>query len=375
MKIYNRESTAEMLFRGKGWYTVLLPLRIILSFIYRFITSLRTELMKKCRDRKKVQPKVISVGNIIVGGGGKTPCAITLAKKLMADNYRPVVLTRGYGGRAEMAGKPVILAAGMKISSDPGKGFLTEEDFSAGLTPGREFAETFGDEVAIYISRGIPVVIDPDRKRGAGAASKLINPTHIILDDGFQNFSVEKDCDILLLDHKDPFSGGRVLPWGRLREKPEAVDRADVVIFTRSRSKDIPEAAEKQLTGREIFFSRHEYAGIRSREEEEITPGLLKNRRIAVYSGIAVPESFERLIKDQIAEPEISFRFSDHHLYTEEDIEYMLNKAGRDAAFLTTEKDWFKSAGLFPGGVNIYRVRISMEIEDISRLMGILSFY
>ena len=115
-------------------------------------------------------------------------------------------------------------------------------------------AEALGDEILIYRDRGISVIIDPRRGRGIELARRLFSPSHILLDDAFQNFSVAKDVDILLLDADKPFGGGTLLPLGTLRERPRGARRADIVIFTRAGERRIPEAAQR-LRRREASLS------------------------------------------------------------------------------------------------------------------------
>jgi tetraacyldisaccharide 4'-kinase len=373
MKIYNRESTSERIFRGGGLWSVLLPLRVILSFLYGIILRVRRIAPKRQAriTQSATAANIISVGNLVVGGGGKTPCAIALAEAMKKRGIAPVILTRGYGSRAEKAGRPVI--AGPAAEYARSSGYLTENDFELGEEPGMRYASVLGDEVAIYRKLGIPVVIDPDRGRGAIAASAVYDPDFLIMDDGFQNFSVEKNYEILLLDQSNPFGKKHLLPWGTLREMPEAAERADAVVFTRSVSDKVPEEAQAAVKGSEIFFARHRFGGIYDREEREIPPAEFVDRTVAIYSGIAVPGSFEQIFIDNVAEPEFSFRFTDHHSYGAEDVDIILEKCGSGSAIVTTEKDWFKSMELFPSGTDIYRMRIDMKIDGLGRLIDIIT--
>ncbi len=374
MKIYNRESTAERIFRGRGWYVLLLPLRILISYLYRFIMRARAAV-KRAGGRIEIgdEPggaRVISVGNILVGGGGKTPCSMALAEELAKRGMDPVILTRGYGSRAEKAGLPVVLSDNR--ADVPGTEFLAEKDFNYPDLPSGEYASVFGDEVTIYRSAGIPVVIDPERRRGAEAARRILHPGYIILDDGFQNISVDKDMDILLLDHSDPFCGGRLLPWGRLREEPGAAARADAVIFTRSGSTEVPAEVSAIVGDKPVFFARHSYIGIYDREGVKVSEEELRGRKLAVYSGIALPPHFEVTVREYVTEPDLSFRFSDHHEYTASDISFMMDRAAEGSAFITTEKDWHKSAELFSHDTDIYMLKIRMVINDIDRLIELI---
>jgi len=360
MKIYKRISAAERIFRGRGIYAAFFPVRVVLSYLYRIIISLRGRFSKKSEHRKenKISAVVISVGNLVVGGGGKTPCSIALVKALRERGFKPVILTRGYGSRAEKAGRTVVLRA----SGDPGRCAMS----------GREYALYYGDELAIYRNESVQVILDPNRKRGLKTGTLMLNPTHVIMDDAFQNLEIYKDHDILLLDHTDPFGGGKMLPWGKLRERPEAAVRADIIIFTRSSSDRIPAEARDLVEGKKIFFSRHAYAGIYGRDGEKTEPGELDGRKIALYSGIAIPESFENTFGEHLGEPDFSFRFSDHHMYDEEGIRFMTDRVPDGTAFITTEKDWHKSAELFAPDIDVYLFRIRFVIDEMDRLIQLI---
>ena len=380
MKIYERYSLAEKIFAGKGIWGFFLPARFILSLLFKGWLSLtggkdvRRNCYSEAEERSNVNkidsPRVISIGNLVVGGGGKTPCVIALAKEIINKGGRPVIITRGYGSAAEKARKPVLIESENR-DKDIRYDYLTVVDYTGGVDKrisDRLFAETFGDEVAIFREEGIPVVVDAKRGRGARLAAEILNPTDILLDDAFQNNSLRKDIDILLLDYKAPFAGGKVLPLGALREKPEAVKRADVIIFTRSEGERVPGEVSRFTTGKRIYFSRHEFSAIYGRRGETIDMDELKGRKIALYSGIAYPVSFEGMVARDICIPIASFRYSDHHRYTAVSIESMVTAAGKDVIFLTTEKDWFKTHELFPTEVEVYAVKIKMEIKGINGL-------
>jgi tetraacyldisaccharide 4'-kinase len=230
-----------------------------------------------------------------------------------------------------------------------------------------------GDEILMYRSRGIPVVIDPDRGRGAELARRLFSPTHVILDDAFQNESIRKDIDILLLDAEHPFGNGHLLPLGTLREMPSAARRADIIIFTRAQSECIPMEARPYAAGKHVFFARHEANHLIDRWRRLIPLTSIAGRECVLFSGIARPVSFELAVCSLGARPRAAFRFVDHHRYSREDVQSMLREAGGDAPFVTTEKDWAKAHELFPQDTEVLALRIEMRIGDIEGLLDLVA--
>jgi tetraacyldisaccharide 4'-kinase len=380
MKIYEKYSLPEKIFIGKGIWNFFLPVRFILSLLFSGWLSLislksavRTESLNAAGDgfiNSNDSPRVISIGNLVVGGGGKTPCALALAKEIKKKCGSPVVVTRSYGSMVEKSGKTIIISSNR--SKDNRYDYLTDADYLGGegkRLSERLFAKTFGDEVSIYRDEGIDVVIDVNRKRGVKLAKEILNPTDIILDDAYQNNSLKKDIDILLLDYNAPFANGKILPMGMLREKPEAAKRADVIIFTRVEGDRIPSEVLRFTSGKRIFYSTHEFSVIYGRAGKIIRPDALRHKKVVLYSGIAFPASFERMVKRELCIPVASFRYSDHYPYTHEGIESMITKIGKDACFLTTEKDWFKTHELFPDRVEVFAVKMEMVIRGIDELL------
>jgi tetraacyldisaccharide 4'-kinase len=258
-----------------------------------------------------------------------------------------------------------------------GVGYVTEEDLlsRAGSSPERaaKSADLLGDEIILYRSRGIPVVVDTNRRRAADLALKLFSATHVLLDDAFQNHSLTKDVDIVLLDAGRPFGDGRLLPLGTLREPPSAIGRADVVIFTRAHEERVPHEAEKYVGGKHLFFAKHEPVDFIGRAGERAPLSFLKNRPCILFSGVARPQSFEETIVALGGLPHLVFRFIDHYRYTEGDIRRIIREAGSGALFITTEKDWAKACDLFPRDAGILALRIEMRISRVGKLIDILA--
>jgi len=395
MKIVERYPAGLRAFHGKGAWSLLYPLKSFLSFSYGLYMS-----RAGCKGPEggagspgglgEGRPFVISIGNLEAGGGGKTPVTLALASTIKDNGGSAVVVTRGYGGLAAKEGVPmavgpsgpgietdcpVVCLSSLGAADDPHhtscsvlkeKWGIREESLRIAMT------RIVGDEAMIYRSRMIPVVIDSDRARGAAFARRLYGPTHVLLDDAFQNRSIAKDLDILLLDAGKPLGNGRLLPAGTLREKPGAIARADVVIFTRSDSKDIRREIGKYIGDKPVFFSSHRPAALVGRDGMEVPFSVLGNRPVAIYSGIARPGSFERTVISTGMEPDVSFRFEDHHWYRREDVDFMSANSPGGAAFVTTEKDWNKSADLFPRGIDLFALRVEAEIDGKEGLLPLI---
>lgn len=372
MRIVERYPAAVRAFKGKGAWALLAPVRFLMAGAY----GLWLSADRRAREQSSSGhgDRVVSIGNLEAGGGGKTPCVIKLASLIEGRGGRPVVVSRGYRSRAERAGCPVVVPAGAVIDGKAGGGFVAEGDFVRGPDRGAGAAAALGDEVLLFKKRGLPCVVDPVRARGVEVARRLFSPTHILLDDAFQHRYVYRDFDILLLDAERPFDGGRLIPLGTLRERPESVGRAGAVVFTRSRGKRIPPEAERLVRGKPVFHARHRVVDLVGRSGSGLPLSHIEGKEVVLFSGIARPHSFEELAVSAGARPELSMRFADHHLYGSGDVEWMLRQsAGAGALFLTTEKDLVKVSDLFPPDAELLGLRIEMEIGGVEWLLELLS--
>ncbi len=381
MKIVERYGPGYRMAAGRGVWAVLYPVRLILAGIYGLVVEARVRLRASREQRAfpgagRVRPAIVSIGNIEAGGGGKTPFAIAVARGIAERGGCAVVVARGYRGTAQRRSPCVVSAIGGKLFARDA-GFVTGEDLLGPAGNGRgslaREAEVLGDEILIYRDRGVSVIIDPRRGRGIELARRLFSPSHVLLDDAFQNFSVGKDVDILLLDAEKPFGGGKLLPLGTLRERPRGALRADIVVFTRAREERVPETARRYVEGKRVFFAEHEPSALVDRNGETVPLGFLAGRECVLFSGIARPGSFEATIAALGAKPRIAFRFVDHHRYVPEDVRLMLDEGRSDAVFVTTEKDRAKAIELFPAGVSVLALRVDMRIGRLNELLDLLS--
>ena len=376
MRIHERYPGWMAIYKGRRISRLARPIRFLLSGIYGLHPTHRDSGVRRSREGPG-DPFIVSVGNIEWGGGGKTPCAIAICGALRERGYRPVVVTRGYRSEAERRG-PYIAASGEAPVGPEGMRFIEERGLGGRIIGSGEdcgadaIARLIGDEAALYRAHGIPAVIDGRRDRAVEIASDLFRPTHLVMDDAFQNRNAPRDLDLLLLDQENPFGSGDLMPLGSLRESPEAVKRADIVIFTRSESDRIPPAAADLVRGKPVFFSNHRPAGLFDRSGGPLDPEYLRGRRVSLLSGIARPESFEAVMASRGISPVASFRFADHHDYRPRDVAWVLKRMGGTETLVTTEKDMVKVGCLFPEGIDLVALRIDMEIRDSGRLVGYL---
>jgi tetraacyldisaccharide 4'-kinase len=320
----------------------------VLSLPYAAGTRLRNLLYDHgLLSINRVSCPVVSVGNLTVGGTGKTPAVILIAGLLREAGYKPAVLSRGYSGRNGKAEN--VVSDGINI--------LTS-------------AEDTGDE-SILMARsleGTPVLTGPERYRTARYAIENLGCNVLVLDDGFQHRALFRNLDIVLMDSEKPFGNGILLPRGPLREPLESLRRADLLILTRSDEDTIltsQSSIKKAFPDMPIFTARHRPKAVHRSEGAEIhPPGFLAGKKVLAFAGIAKPMSFEKTVRALGALPLGFVSFPDHHIYKEGDIRDLKSRAAGLSAdlILTTEKD---AVRLIPFGrffEEVYVLSIEMEI-------------
>ncbi|HLG13961.1 MAG TPA: tetraacyldisaccharide 4'-kinase [Blastocatellia bacterium] len=330
------------------------------------VAAYETEYLKPAR----LDATVIGVGNITLGGTGKTPLVEYIARYLKDEGHSVAILTRGYGRRSR--GRLVLnraAAGNSKLGDD------------AARHPTLGFRE-FGDE-PLMLARNlpdIPIIIDRNRYEAGRWAERELGAEVLILDDGYQHLGLARDINILVLDATDPFGGFAMVPFGRLREPLYAIRRADAVIVTRA---DRP--FDQAQTGAIIKYFCGEqvpvmYAGSSITALRHLATGVgydaahFRGWNSAVVCGIGNPTAFsDDLLQIGINIVSESF-FGDHHEFTREDLE-RVTRAARDAgadAIVTTEKDAVRLDGLIQGDVPIYAARLEIESDDQVRLKSLL---
>ncbi len=253
---------------------------------------------------------VISIGNLTLGGTGKTPIAIWLAEKLASNGIRPAVSIRGYRSRSE---NKLTVLTGESGTADPG---------------------LVGDEAALIAQRlkSIPVLVGKDRGR-SGAKARELGAQVLILDDGFQHLKLGRNLDLVLVDGRNSPAKERMFPRGKLREPVSSLRRADLIIITRAQ--DSIERLERELKSFQpdssVFKMRY-----RVIEDDKIS-----GKNVFAFAGIADPEQFFELAQSLPVTLAGKKAFSDHHYYQDFELKGLAEEAKKNNAelLLTTEKD------------------------------------
>lgn len=298
------------------------------------------------RSRKLGRP-VVSVGNLTLGGTGKTPMVAFLARYFLSRGKRVAVLSRGYGGSCH--GTTHIVSDGREIALS---------------------AAEAGDEPYLLAATmpGLMVVIGPDRYRAGKLAEERLQPDIFILDDGFQHQRLRRDLDILLLDCEKPYGkNGLIFPAGQLREPPSAARRADIVIHTRCTG-----TAPATETGRPSCLAYHHLSGIAIPGSGERQPfSFVDGKRILAFAGIASPAGFFDALEAAGVRLIATLAFDDHVAYGEEEIAALvrLRDASRSSLLLTTEKDAVKLEPWRERLGTLYAVPLEIRFHDDLPLM------
>lgn len=331
------------------------------SFL-KYYESLYLYLLKKKMHKARATAlslpvPVISIGNLTVGGTGKTPMVITVAREAKKRGFDLAILSRGYKGRLK---GPALVSCRT--------GPLLE-------------AIDAGDEPVLMARKlyGIPVVIGKDRYEAGMYAMECFKerPNMFILDDGFQHWRLKREIDIVLLSGISPFGNRRLFPFGPLREPPEALKRAHILVITMvDKAKNLMELIEQlRHYNRDapLYLARHTLktvTGYRIGDDgiplpvEEIMPGELRGKRVIAFAGIGNPESFRLSLEESGVEIINFIKFMDHHLYTASELQSLFQIASETGALLiTTEKDLVRAEGRLPQG-EIYTLNIEISIED-----------
>lgn len=307
------------------------------SVIYRGLVDFQLNLYKwGLLKQVKLDCFVISIGNITVGGTGKTPTAKVLARYIQKLGYKVAILNRGY--RAKWKGDVGIVSDGDKV-------FMS--------------ADEAGDE-AYLLARSlpdIPVLIGTDRTITGKYAIDNFGVDVVILDDGYQHWQLKRDLNILLVDAINIFGNGHMLPRGTLREPLSHLDRADICLLTKvdqaskGACNEIKQTLHKYNDHALIVESTHkplcfiEIGNLFNREAREVLPvNMMKGHRIIAMSAIGNPASFEQTLNDIGAIITESLRFPDHHDYTTQEIMDVMHQAEEQGAeaIVITDKDAVK---------------------------------
>lgn len=303
----------------------------LLSLLYAAAARRRRERYARRPDlRRRLRRPVVSVGNLAVGGRGKTPLAAAIARELLAMGERPAILSRGYARTSPVDGIVIVRDAG-GIRSDLARA---------------------GDE-PLMLARGLPgccVLVSPDRYLAGRLAEQHLGATVHVLDDGFQHLQLERDVDILLIGQED-IAHPVTLPSGRLREPLDACVAADAIVAADS-------GVVIEMQGLDIprFGVRRAIAG---------TPAA--GMPVAALAGIAAPDRFFEDLRRAGCALAATLAFADHHPYSRRDVARVFSRAaaGGAAAVVTTEKDYVRLLPYRPFPMPVTPVALTMEPDPL----------
>jgi tetraacyldisaccharide 4'-kinase len=307
-----------------------------LTLPYGAVTTARAGLYRAgILRQRRLDGVVVSVGNLTVGGTGKTPMVLWIAKRLVEEGKRCGILTRGYRGEDSTSGN----------TSD-----------EAQLLRAR-----LGEQVEMGVGADRFAIGQELRRRGV---------RWFVLDDGFQHMQLARDVDIVLVDATNPF-GGRLLPAGRRREPRAALGRADLIVIMRSSYAPAVEAAVRRDSRAPIFYARPELESIRKLDAEkgrstDAGGAAPRSRKVFAFCGIGNPAAFVADLRRWNLQIAGHRAFRDHHRYQQSDMEALVREAratGADA-LVCTEKDFFNLAGVRTDAMDVFYCAISLQVDN-----------
>lgn len=329
----------------------LFPILIAASKLYTFAVKLRLAAFKIgfFKSYRSSIP-VISIGNLTVGGTGKTPVVDELVRRAVAAGKRVAIVSRGYGGKRKVA--TALVADGRAIFRDQ--------------------PDLYGDEPVLLARRNPEAVVIVARRRSEGVVlAENLGAEIAILDDGYQHLALDRDLDIVLLDAKNPFGNRRLLPAGILREPVSSLNRADLVIMTRCNAKEAPDLGLQipVLTSTQVLSDE-----LSSLHGEDLLWDGLANLRCVAFAGIARPEVFFDALRQKGIMPIAEIALVDHQSYNQEVLQSIRAACEHADLCLTTEKDAVK---LSPDDLPIpcYAVALELKIHPEPLLDDLVAEY
>jgi tetraacyldisaccharide 4'-kinase len=305
---------------------------------------------------KRLPGPVVSVGNLTVGGAGKTPMVACLAQLWRERGGRVAILSRGYGGQAQSV---TCVSDGERLYKKPPE--VGEEPYwLARALPG----------VAVYTGA--------DRYAAGMAAWEEFHPDLFLLDDGFQHFQLHRDLDLVLLDAASPFGNGCLLPRGPLREPRSALKAAQVIILTRfapERHQAQLDALHQDFPDKTIMTAAISPVGVTSYPGGHVeTPEAMRHRALVAFAGLARPEVFTTTLQELGVDLKGFRAFPDHHVYRRQEVRDLADRARTlgAGALITTGKDWARLGEHWDGDVLLWVLEVEARLGEPERLLALL---
>jgi len=307
--------------------------------------------------------QVIAVGNLTVGGTGKTPVVEKFARELRDQGRNVAILSRGYRSKPPPLHAWLLNKLFLRTDTTPprvvsdGKSLLLDSEMA-------------GDEPYMLASnlKDVVVLVDKDRVKSGRYAIEKFGCDTLLLDDGYQYWKLRgRRLDIVLVDHQQPFGTGRLLPRGTLREPPSHLARASTIFITKSdgNTADLRRRLAELNPAAGIIECVHHPLYL-----EDVFTGQrfgldsLKGRKLASLSGIAQPESFEQSLVQLGAKLVYAKRFADHHRFTQQEVLNTINRAKKRQAeiIVTTQKDAVRFPKIDRRDLPVYFMRVEIKI-------------
>lgn len=333
------------------WWLGLASLRLLSRLYHGIVCASACSYAYGLRRRWQLPCQVVSIGNLTLGGTGKTPLTMWVARWYQQQGWRVAVLSRGYGGHAE--GRPRVV--------------------SAGAGPLYDWQEV-GDEPYLLAREllGIPVLTGKNRYLSGRYACEHFGSQVLVLDDGFQHYALQRDLDVVLIDTTNPFGHGALLPRGSLREPLRALQRADILVLTRT---ELAGNTLSPLTAQirrwnaqpPLCYMTTVIEALCQRENgmpRDVT--WLRQRRVVALVGIGNPEAFAATLTRLGSEVATLVVFPDHHPYTEDDWHAIVATVQQQGAacLVTTTKDAVRLAPSWQAPVPVYTLRTGITFTE-----------
>ena len=319
-----------------------------LSLLYGAITRTRLSLYRRGTfHTTKLDRPVISIGNLTTGGTGKTPLVEWVSRKLAAKGKKVCILTRGYGRK------------------DPHLQVIVSDGYGVLVSPSEAGDEPF--LLATNLKGKAAVISSADRTAAGQEAIKDFGTDCFVLDDGFQHLRLARDLNIVTIDATNPWGGGTLLPYGRLRERREGLRRADCIVVTRCDQVQtvglLPVEISQLNPGCPVFYSRMRTSRVSPLKNGSET--LAAPARVAAFCAVGNPSSFVEHVRSSGYELALNTSFPDHHVYSQSEIDSITGSAEQAGAtaLLTTAKDAVKLRAL-SFSLPCYVLEIEISIED-----------